>query len=210
MRHETGTILAVDSDPSLEQLAAIKPHVDGVKVGLPLLLGRGPDHLVSIADVFDGDHGVVFDLKLADIPAINAASVERCLELGATHVICHGFVGSDSVRAVVKASDGRAFVVVEMSHPGGAKFFNPVAEPLIQVATKADAFGIVAPATRPERVAELAGLAGELKIATPGVGAQGGSAEEVREAGADWIIVGRSILTADDPVEAARELSLAD
>lgn len=208
MRRRTGTILAVDRDPSLDQLDAIRPHVDGVKLGLPLLLEAGPERFAEIVDVLDDDQGVVCDLKLADIPPINQRSVEAALDLGATHVICHGFVGADSVEAVVQASDGNAFVVVEMSHPGGQTFFQPVTEHLINVAIDAGAMGIVAPATRPERVGHLRGMVGDLKIATPGVGAQGGSADAVRKAGADWIIVGRSMLDADDPVKAAEELSL--
>lgn len=209
MRQSTGTILAVDRDPDLDLLAEIRPHVDGVKLGLPLLLAEGPDRLAAVADAMDADQGVVLDFKLADIPHINAASVEHALALGATHVICHGFVGRDSVEACVEAADGNVFVVVEMSHPGGGTFFQAVTDPLIALAREAGALGIVAPATRPERVAHLKGMAGDLKIATPGVGAQGGSADAVRKAGADWIIVGRSILDAEDPVAAAEELATA-
>lgn len=220
MRRLSRVILAVDSDPPMETLEAVLPHVDGVKLGLPLLLSRGPEHLRAVADLVtdaaaDQDDqaglGVVVDLKLADIPDINRRSVEACMALGATYVICHGFTGADSVQAVVEAVEAGggegAFVVAEMSHPGGATFFQPAAEAILEVAKKAGAFGVVAPATRPERVAHLRGRAGDLKLACPGVGAQGGDARTVLDAGADWIIVGRAILTADDPVEAARELA---
>lgn len=210
MDRTSGVILAVDSDPPLETLAALQPHVDGVKLGLPLLLDRGPDHLAAVADIFDGDgQGVVCDFKLADIPPINRRSVEAAMDLGATHVICHAFVGPDSVEAAVQASGGNCFVVAEMSHPGGARFFADLSERFVDVAREAGALGLIAPATRPKRVAHLRGLAGvDLKIATPGVGTQGGSAGEVFDAGADWIIVGRSILHADDPVQAAESFSL--
>lgn len=218
MRRRSRVILAVDSDPPLETVQALLPHVDGVKLGLPLLLERGPDHLAAIAELATGaagadgeDRGVVVDLKLADIPPINRASVEACMALGATHVICHGFTGPDSVQAVVdtvaEGGGEGAFVVAEMSHPGGATFFQPVAEAILEVAQKAGAFGVVAPATRPERVAHLKGMAGDLRLACPGVGAQGGEARAVLDAGADWIIVGRAILGADDPVEAAKGLA---
>jgi len=67
--------------------------------------------------------------------------------------------------------------------------------------------GIIAPATRPQRLAELRSLANELMILTPGVGAQGGSAADAILAGADYIIVGRSIYQADDPRAAAQKLA---
>jgi orotidine-5'-phosphate decarboxylase len=46
-----------------------------------------------------------------------------------------------------------------------------------------------------------------MMILTPGVGAQGGSAADAIRAGADYIIVGRSIYQADDPGAAATELA---
>lgn len=214
MRLDSRVILAVDADPPGDVLQTLLPGVDGVKLGLPLLLRRGPDHLRDLADRVEaaGDGlGVVVDLKLADIPAVTEASVEACMELGATHVICHGFPGEDSVRAACEAAGGRVFVVCEMSHPGGARFLAPHAEEIVQIAAKSGATGIVAPATRPERIEVLrraADRAAEedtpgLRIAAPGVGTQGGDAADAVRAGADWLIIGRSILTAEDPARAA-------
>jgi orotidine-5'-phosphate decarboxylase len=66
---------------------------------------------------------------------------------------------------------------------------------------------VVAPATRPERVAEIRKIIGnDLSIISPGVGAQGGSASDVIKAGADWVIVGRAIYQAEDPAMAAKKL----
>jgi orotidine-5'-phosphate decarboxylase len=42
-----------------------------------------------------------------------------------------------------------------------------------------------------------------MKILSPGVGAQGGDARKAIEAGADFVIVGRSIYNAEDPYAAA-------
>ena len=97
------------------------------------------------------------------------------------------------------ARDGYVFVVVEMSHPGGLEFTRPVSEKLAALAVEAKAAGIIAPATRPERVAHYRKLVGDLKILATGVGAQGGSAGDVIKAGADYVIVGRSIYESKDP-----------
>jgi orotidine-5'-phosphate decarboxylase len=61
------------------------------------------------------------------------------------------------------------------------------------------ASGVIAPATRPERIKHIRELVGNLKILSPGVGAQGGSANAAIKAGADYVIVGRSIYNAEDP-----------
>jgi len=66
---------------------------------------------------------------------------------------------------------------------------------------------VIAPATRPERIKFIRGLVGELKILTPGVGAQGGSAAQAIEAGADYVIVGRSIYQAENPRDVAEQIA---
>jgi len=67
----------------------------------------------------------------------------------------------------------------------------------------AGADGIIAPATRPDRVKVLRGIVGTKKILSPGIGAQGGDADAVASL-VDGIIVGRSIYEAPDPAAAAK------
>jgi orotidine-5'-phosphate decarboxylase len=55
-------------------------------------------------------------------------------------------------------------------------------------------------------VAQLREIVGNLKIFSPGVGAQGGDLEAVKDL-VDGIIVGRSIYGAADPAGAAKEFS---
>ncbi|MCC7567059.1 MAG: orotidine 5'-phosphate decarboxylase, partial [Methanoregulaceae archaeon] len=66
--------------------------------------------------------------------------------------------------------------------------------------------GIIAPATRPDRVRALRRIIGEKKIYSPGVGAQGGDPSAVAGI-VDGIIVGRQIYQADDPGRVAGSLS---
>jgi len=99
------------------------------------------------------------------------------------------------------------FVITEMSHPGGARFTAPHAEEMARMAIQAGAAGIVAPATRPDRVKALRAIVGSRLILAPGVGAQGGKASDAIAAGADAVIVGRAIYEAKDPAKAAREIA---
>jgi orotidine-5'-phosphate decarboxylase len=153
-----------------------------------------------------GFKDVICDLKIADIPNINRLIVEQAVSRGASAVICHGFTGEDSVRACVEAAKGQVFVVTEMSHPGGKQYTAPVADRLAALAKSAGARGIVAPATRPERIVALRKIIDNLEIISPGVGAQGGKASDAIRAGADYIIVGRTIYESTDPATAARKL----
>ena len=206
MQRRTRIILALDVQSRADAIrvaASAKDSIDAVKVGWPLILAAGPDIVTDIAKLKE----VICDMKIADIPSVSRLIVEQAIARGASAVICHGFIGEDSVRACVEASKGQAFVVTEMSHPGGKQFTAPVADSLAALAKSAGARGIVAPATRPERIAELRKIVGNLEIITPGVGAQGGKASDAIRAGADYIIVGRAIYESPDPKTASEALA---
>jgi orotidine-5'-phosphate decarboxylase len=206
MERRNGVILAMDvtsREEAVRVAEAVRDHVDAIKINWPLILGAGPGIITEMA----GLRPVICDMKIADIPNTNRLIVEQAMSRGAEAVICHGFAGVDSVKACVDAARGQVFVVTEMSHPGGKQFTASVAEELALLAKEANARGIVAPATRPERVAELRKLIGGLEIISPGVGAQGGKASDTLRAGATYVIVGRAIYQAEDPREAARLLS---
>lgn len=206
MQKKNRVILALDvtsRKDALRVVGAVREHVDAVKINWPLILAAGPEIITEMSNIME----VICDMKISDIPNTNRLIVEQTMARGAGAVICHGFAGEDSVRACVEASKGQVFVVTEMSHPGGKQFTAPVANQLAAVAKSAGARGIVAPATRPERIAELRKIIGNMEIISPGVGAQGGKASDAIRAGADYIIVGRAIYEASDPAEVARKMA---
>jgi orotidine-5'-phosphate decarboxylase len=183
---------------------AVKSEVDAIKVGWALFLSGGRELVRDLA----GLGYLLCDFRTAEIPTTTRLIVEQVVAMGAAGIVTQGFVGEDSIRAAVTAA-GRAevFVITEMSHPGGAQFTAPHAEEIAKIAVRAGATGIVAPATRPERVRALREVVGSRLILTPGVGAQGGKASEAIAAGADAVIVGRAITEARDPARAAQEIA---
>ena len=206
MQKKNRVILALDVTSRADAMCvveAVKGYVDAIKINWPLVLATGPDIIREMSSVKD----VICDFKIADIPNTNKLIVEQAMSRGANAVICHGFTGDDSVKACVDAAKGQVFVVTEMSHPGGKQFTAPLADKLAALAKSAGARGIVAPATRPERIAALRKIIGGLEIISPGVGAQGGKASDAIRAGADYIIVGRAIYDATDPGGAAKALA---
>jgi orotidine-5'-phosphate decarboxylase len=69
--------------------------------------------------------------------------------------------------------------------------------------------GIVVGATFPKIIKYCSKEAGKnLSIFSPGVGTQGGSAEEVISSGTNYLIVGRTILNAKNSVDMAKKLHL--
>jgi len=203
----TELILALDVMERKKALAiahACAPHIDAIKVGYPLVLSCG---LAIAQELAKEKLPLIADFKVADIPNTNELICGQVFGAGFSAIICHGFTGLDSLKACVTAAHthrGACYVVAEMSHPGGNEFFSGgIAERIASGAMDAGADGIIAPATRPDRVKILRGIVGRKKILSPGVGTQGGDADAVA-ALVDGIIVGRSIYDAPDPAAAAK------
>ncbi|NPA47806.1 MAG: orotidine-5'-phosphate decarboxylase [Thermococci archaeon] len=199
-------ILALDvyeQDRALRIATATAPYLWAIKVNWPLILGSGLGVITKLKKVTDLP--VIADLKLADIPNTNRLVSRKVFEAGADYVIAHGFAGRDSVEAVME--EGEVILVVDMSHGGAKEFITPATDGLVEMANELKPFGVVAPATRPERIAYVRErLLNGIKILSPGVGAQGGRIRDAIKAGADFLIVGRSIYSSQNPEESARAL----
>jgi orotidine-5'-phosphate decarboxylase len=202
----TSLILALDvtkKESAISVASRCAPYIDAIKIGYPLVLAAG----LSIADdLADLDLPLIADFKVADIPNTSRLIAEAVFVSGYDALICQGFTGRDSVTSCVEVAreyGGDCFVVTEMSHPGATEFFHGgIAERIAVLAKECDADGIIAPATRPERIGLLKQLIGDLKIYSPGVGAQGGDISAIAGI-VDGIIIGRAIYEAEDPAKAA-------
>lgn len=204
LKRENGIILALDVDTrekALEICKEVADFVDAIKVGYPLVLKTD---LSIVGELKQFQKPIITDFKVADIPIVSQRICEAAVRAGADFVIVHGFVGEDVVKACSSAA--KIFVVAEMSHPGARDFMVKDALAITEIARKY-AKGIVAPATRPERIKELRKKAGDLTIISPGVKAQGASVGDAIRAGADFEIIGRGIYEASEPKKAAEEFS---
>ncbi len=208
MRKESRLIAALDVTNRTRALSISKEiecYVDAIKVGYPLVLESGLGIIGMVAEFAP----VIADFKVADIPNTDRLICEEAFEAGAAGVIVHGFTGRDSLTECVntgREKQGDIYVVTEMSHPGALDFMQPAAYELARLAVECGASGVVAPATRPERLREIRSIVGEMTIISPGVGAQGGNSADALRAGADYVIVGRSIYNSKAPGKEAEKI----
>ena len=203
MRKESRLVLALDETNGEKALAianSVSGVVDAIKINWPLVLSEGPQMITRLAELSD----VICDFKVADIPNTVRLIVENSVSRGASAVIVHAFTGDDSLRAAVEAANGaEIYAVTEMSHPGAVMFTAKHAEEMARLGVECGVDGVIAPATRPDRIRAIRAIAGDRKILSPGVGAQGGKASDAISAGADYAIVGRAIYGSDDPRRSA-------
>ena len=206
MKRNTRLILAIDetdAEKAFRTVDSVKEYIDAVKINWPLVLTAGPEMITRLSKLTD----VICDFKVADIPNTVSLIVRNAVKRGASAVIVHAFTGDDSLKAAVEAAgDAEVYAVTEMSHPGGKVFTAIHAEEMARLGVECDVDGFIAPATRPERIADIRRIIGSRKILSPGVGTQGGSAASAISAGADYVIVGRTIYSAKDPVSEAKRI----
>ncbi|GCC10566.1 orotidine 5'-phosphate decarboxylase [archaeon] len=200
-----GLIIALDvtdKEKALNIAEETSSYVQAIKVGYPLVLSSGLD---IIEELMSYTETVIADFKVADIPNTSKIICRLARNAGAACVIVHGFVGEDVLKACSEIVD--IIVVAEMSHPGAEAFIQPVSEEIALLACEY-ARGIVAPATRPERITKLRYVVGrKLLIISPGVKAQGAEIGDAMRAGADFEIVGREIYESERPGEKARKIA---
>lgn len=210
MNIKNNLILALDvtnKDKALEICKQVKPYINTIKIGYPLTLAEGLKIIKIIKDEFNAN--IICDYKVADIDATNSKICDLTFDAGADAIICHGFVGSDSVRACLDSANDHGkeiFLLTEMSHPGAKMFLQKDAEAIAKMGVDMGITNYVAPATRLDRVSKIRDIAGDdACIISPGVEKQGGDAKKTLEF-ASAIIVGRSIYESDNPALACEKI----
>lgn len=184
--------------------------VPGVKVGLPIMLGLGPDLVENILNSYSKSYFFICDLKMADIGHINRIVAEQLFELGFDAVIIHAAIGAregiDRVVELAKSMDKGVLGLCAMSHPGASEHLNQNVDRLLSIAAFAGVDGFVLPATYPQLITRARNAYPSALIFSPGVGVQGAPFGSAISAGADFEIIGRSITQAPSPADETKRV----
>ncbi len=221
-------ILVALDVPSLTQAESmarsLKGHVGGYKVGLELLMGEGPESVSRIAKI---GLPVFADAKLLDIPNTAERAARQLAAHGARWVTAHASGGSQMIEAVASgliagSEDGKAGVLgvtvltsldqSDLAALGVSDSVQNHSVELARLARNAGAEGVIC---SPLEVGTLKVLFPGILAVTPGIrpaGSDQGDQKrtatpvEALRAGADFIVVGRAITGALDPVASAASI----
>ncbi len=209
MNIRNNIILALDVMNGIDALnicEKLTPDINTIKIGYPLALAEGLEIIHTLKENFE--YQIICDFKVGDIPATNEKICQETFKKGADAIICHGFVGKDSVEACKETAEDfgcEIFLLTEMSHPGAKMFLQKDANEIAKMGVDMNIKNYVAPATRIDRLKEIREIVGsQAYIISPGIGTQGGKIKETLQY-ADSVIIGRSIYESDDPKKALEE-----
>jgi orotidine-5'-phosphate decarboxylase len=213
-------VLALDVDDVVvaQRLAReLRPWFGVLKIGLELFSAAGPDVVQEM--ILDG-YRVFLDLKLADIPTTVNRTARVLGALGVSYLTMHAFVGRSMLRAGVEGlRDGArraglpepvALAVTILTSDSGAP--PHILGQRVSTALDAGCRGVVCAAAD---VRETKQLAPRLLTVVPGIRLPGaGDDDQARAAtpeaaiaaGADLLVIGRSVTAAPDRVAAAEAL----
>ena len=187
--------------------------VAGYKIGLPLVVRlNSMEDLSILSKAMDGDRLKIVDLKLADIGNIMVSAVKPFIHHGFNYFIAHSFIGCrdglDVLNSFLRENNAWLITVVSMSHRGSVEAMDDVVEKLLEISVNTGAWGVVAPATRPEIIRFVRKHIGSrAKILSPGIGPQGARPGDALMAGADYEIIGRMITRSSDPRHVVKEIN---
>ncbi|HDP69515.1 MAG TPA: orotidine-5'-phosphate decarboxylase [Actinobacteria bacterium] len=213
---------------ALDMVDQLKVYVDFYKIGLQLFLAEGHGVVEAIKDC---GVNIFLDLKLHDIPNQVAAACRELVKMEVSMFTVHTQGGFEMMKRAKEAVEDEAFklgisppVVLgvtvltsldqkDLTDMGINRKVNEQVLGLASMATEAGLDGVVA---SPNEISDLKRVLGEDNmIVVPGIRPKGAaktdqkrvmSPQEALTKGADYIVVGRPIIEAIDPLNKTVEI----
>ena len=223
---DCGLILALDletREEALELLDQLSDSVEWVKIGLQLFTAYGPDFVKEVAK---RNYRIFLDLKLHDIPNTVAKAVQSIAQLPVELLTLHAAGGPEMIEWANQARLEHApklkllavTVLTSMSSEQLQALNVQVSaeEQVLHLAKKSLEAGAQGLICSPLELPALRDQFGnDPLIVTPGIRPKGSDSNEQKrvmtpsaaaKAGSNYIIVGRPILQAEDPLLTAKNV----
>jgi len=226
-------IVALDvptRDQALSLVTALRPRVARFKVGLELFTACGPP---LVREILERGGQVFLDLKLHDIPHTVARAAVAATRIGAGMMTVHMCGGSFMARRAVDEVEAHCQIhrtprpkilgvtvltSLDQAALESIGVLRPVEDQVVALAELAQQSGLDGVVCSPLEIPMVRQACGrEFLIVTPGVRSAGEDSDDqartltprgAMDAGADWIVVGRPVVKAADPLAAAEAILL--
>ncbi|MEO0071665.1 MAG: orotidine-5'-phosphate decarboxylase [candidate division WOR-3 bacterium] len=228
----TKLILALNvatPEKAKELFRTIGNQVDLYKIGIDLWTQVGPQ---LVKELVAGGAGVFLDLKFADIPSVVAKAVTAATDLGVKMLTVHTMGGAEMLLAATKAAKNRAkelgiepplilgvTVLTSLDRAGLFQitgFSQEVENRVLALSELAQSMGCNGVIASPKEIKVIKKRCGpKFIVVTPGIRLQPGgkddqarflTPQEAQMAGADYIVVGRPIYEAKEPLKVIAEI----
>lgn len=225
-------IFALDTESRMEEAMSwvdrLREHVGLFKIGKESFVYHGPDIIQKIKAK---DCQVFLDLKFHDIPNTVAAAAVAAVKLGVVMFNVHALGGKRMMEDAITATRRTAqqadlpvplvlAVTVltslnddDLKKLGFDRSASELALHLARIAQDAGVSGVVASAHDVEEIRKACGQ--DFVIVTPGIRGKEMAGDDQKRvwtarnaiaSGADYVVIGRPIRTADDPVHQADKI----
>ncbi|MEY8379840.1 orotidine-5'-phosphate decarboxylase [Ileibacterium valens] len=223
------TIIALDFSSRQEVMDFLRQFKEpvSVKIGMELTYAEGLD---MIREIVEAGHEVFVDLKLHDIPNTVKGGMKNLASLGASILNCHAAGGIEMMKAAKTGLDEGAadnkkplLIAVTQLTSTSKEAMNEeqgipgeVIDSVVRYAKNAKEAGLDGVVCSVHEVEAIKKACGpEFLCVTPGIRLASNSVDDqkrvatpelAKERGSDYIVVGRSITKAENPVEIFNEI----
>ncbi|NOZ41866.1 MAG: orotidine-5'-phosphate decarboxylase [Alphaproteobacteria bacterium] len=209
--------------------AKLGKHIGGVKLGLEFFGANGP---AGFSHVAKSGMPIFLDLKLHDIPHTVARTIHALMPLKPLIITIHSAGGPAMMAAAAEAATIAAqnincqkplivgvtiLTSMDESDLEAVGLSTPLEPQVVRMARLAQQSGLDGVVCSPSEITAIRKACGrDFTLVVPGIRPAGSSADDQKRVmtpaqaialGADYLVIGRPITTADDPVKAAADIA---
>ena len=208
---------------TIRNIKTLNKFLCAIKFNFHLLLPLGFEEIKKI-NKFAHKYNLqtIADIKLNDIGNTNEITLENLWKSGFDAVIVNPIMGPKALKKLVTLTHKKNKGIIALCHMSApeaklsydmnvklknSKTLTPLYQLFLKYSITNKVDGIIVGATYPKIIKYCNKKSrGNLNIYSPGIGTQGGKIKDVISAGSDFLIVGRTILSAKNPAHIAEEI----
>ena len=198
-------------------------EVGGIKLGKEFFTANGPDGVNKVAAL---GHNIFLDLKYHDIPATVSGAINATADIQCKFVTVHASGGASMLQAAIDAATKSraerpkilAITVLTSLDDSDLSIIGqrgPTSDQVLRLARLAKQCRVDGIVCSPQEVVLLRQEFDEFLLVSPGVRPAWASSDDQKrfmtpyeavKSGADYLVIGRAITQANDPVGATRRI----